>query len=78
MNLLIMQGDRDSVVGIATRWTVRGSNTRGGRRFSLLHTSPERPYGVSRLLYNEHRSPFPGVKRPGCGVDHSPPSSAEV
>jgi len=21
---------------------------------------------------------FPGVKRPGCGIDHPPPSSAEV
>jgi hypothetical protein len=21
---------------------------------------------------------FPGVKRPGCGVDHPPPSSAKV
>jgi hypothetical protein len=22
--------------------------------------------------------PFPGVKRPGSGIDHPPPSSAEV
>jgi hypothetical protein len=28
--------------------------------------------------YNGYWVSFPGVKRPGCGVDYPPPSSAEV
>jgi len=34
--------------------------------------------GPPSLLYNVHRISFPGVMRPGRGVDHHPPSSAEV
>jgi hypothetical protein len=30
------------------------------------------------LLYDGYRVSFPLVKRPGCGIDHPPPSSAEV
>ena len=30
------------------------------------------------VLYNGYRVSFPGVKRPERGVDHPPPSSAEV
>jgi hypothetical protein len=30
------------------------------------------------LLYNGYRVSFPGVKRPGRGNDHPPPSSARV
>jgi hypothetical protein len=33
---------------------------------------------IPRLLYNGYRVSFPGVKRPGRGVDHPPSSSAEV
>jgi hypothetical protein len=40
---------------------------------------PSRPsWGLPSLLYNEYRVTFPGVKRPGRGVDRPPPSSAEV
>jgi hypothetical protein len=42
----------------------------GGRDFP----HPFRP----SLLYTGYRFSFPGVKRPGRGVDHPPPSSAEV
>jgi len=42
-------------------------------------------YVASRPALGPTQSPirmgtesFPGVKRPGCGVDHPPPSSAEV
>ena len=67
---------RDSSVGIATRydWTVRGSNPGGGE---IFRTRPDRPWGPRSLLYNGYRC-FPGVKRPGSGVAHPPPSSAEV
>jgi len=36
------------------------------------------PWGPPSLLCNGYRVSFPGVKRPGRGVDHPPPSSAEV
>ena len=63
-----------SSVGIATDWTVRGSNP-GGARFSVR---PDRPWGPHSLLYNGYRV-FPGGKeRPGRAADHSPPSSAAV
>jgi hypothetical protein len=54
---------------------VRGSNPGGGEIFS---TRPDRPWGPPSLLYNGYRVSFPGVKRPWRGVDHPPPSSAEV
>ena len=34
--------------------------------------------GTESILYNGHRVSFPGVNRPGHGVDHPPPSSADV
>jgi hypothetical protein len=68
---------RDSSVGIATRYvlTVRGSNLGGGE---IFRTRPDRHWGPPSLLYNGYWVSFPGVKRPGCGVDHLPPASAEV
>jgi len=53
---------------------VRGSNPVGGE---IIRTSSDRPWGPPCLLYNEYRL-FPGLKRPGRGSDHPPPSSAEV
>jgi len=43
----------------------------------IFRTRPNRPWGPPNLLYNNTES-FPEVKRPGRGVDHPPPSSAEV
>jgi len=54
---------RDSSVGIGT---VRGSNPGGGE---IFRTRPDRPCGPPSLLYDGYRV-FPGVKRPGRGVDH--------
>jgi hypothetical protein len=36
------------------------------------------PRGPPSLLQNGYRVSFPRVKRPGRGVNHPPPSSAEV
>jgi len=65
-----------SVKQLATGWTVWGSNPGGGgARFSeLLQTGP-RAHPAS---YTRGTGSFSGVKRPGRGVDHPPPSSAEV
>ena len=34
--------------------------------------------GLTKLLYNYFSDLFPGVKRPGLGVYHPPPPSAEA
>jgi hypothetical protein len=39
----------------------------------IFRTRPDRPWS-----YTMGTVSFPGVKRQGCGVDHPPPSSAEV
>jgi hypothetical protein len=68
-------GLAQSVQRLATGWTVRGSNPDGGRDFQ----HPSRP-AVSPTQPPIQWVPgsFPGVKRPRRGVDHPPPSSAEV
>ena len=54
---------------------VRRSNPCGSEVF---RTTPDLLWGPRSLLYNGHRVSFPGVKRPGRGVDNLPQSSAEV
>jgi hypothetical protein len=53
------------------------SNPGGGE---IFRSRPDRPWGPPSLLYeyNGYRVSFPGVKRPGRGVDHPPSSSARV
>jgi len=67
--------DRDSSVGIGTRYGLDGPGIElvGGE---IFRNCPDRPWGPPSLLYNGYSS-FPGVKRPGRGVDHPPPSTAE-
>jgi hypothetical protein len=68
---------RDSVVGIATRYGLQGPGieTRWGARFSTpVQTGP----GAYPASCTMGTGSFPGVKRPGRGVDHPPSSSAEV
>jgi hypothetical protein len=57
------------------RWKVRGSNPGGGE---IFRTSPDRPWGLTSLQYNGYWISFLGVKRPSLGVNHPPPSSAQV
>jgi hypothetical protein len=68
---------RDGVVGIVTLYGLDcpGIKSRWDEIFRVVQTSPEYP---PSLLYNGYRVYFPGVKRPGRGVNHPPPSSAEV
>jgi hypothetical protein len=44
----------------------------------IIHTRPERSCGHPSLLYTRNRVSFRDVKRPGCGVNHPLPYSAEV
>ena len=64
-----------SVFGLATVWTVRGSNPGGGEIFP---NCPYRPWGPPSLLYNAYRVFSGGKERPGLDVDPSPPFSAVV
>jgi hypothetical protein len=43
----------------------------------IFCTLTDRLLGPPSLLYNGYLVSFPGVKRPGLGVDHIPPSSAQ-
>jgi hypothetical protein len=68
---------QDSVVGIATSYGLDGPGIefRWGARFSVpIQTGP----GAHPASYTTGTGSFPSVKRPGRGVDHPPPSSAEV
>ena len=67
-------GIAQSVYRLTTGWTVRGSKP-GGARFSApVQTGP----WAHPDSYTMGIGSFPGVKRPGRGVDHPTPSSAEV
>ena len=68
-------GDRDSSVGVATRYGVEGpgSNT---SLAEIFRTRSDRPKRLIRYNWYSH---FPGgVRRPGRGVDHLPSSMTEV
>jgi len=67
----------DSSVGIATRYGMDGPGieSRWGATFSApVQTGP----GAHAASCAMGTGSFPGVKRPGRGFDHPPPSSAEV
>jgi len=64
-----------SVQQLVTGWTVRGSNPCGGENFRSRPNRPRRPLS---LLYNAYRVSFPRIKWPEHGVNHPPPSNAEV
>ena len=68
---------RDSSIDMATRYGLdgQGSNSGAGEVFC---TRPDQPWGPLSILYNGYRVPFPGVKRPGGGANHPPPSRTEV
>ena len=64
---------RDSSDGIATCYRLGGPGIKsqwGGREFPHLSRSVLGP--------TVGTGSFPGVKRPGRGVDHPPPSGAKV
>jgi len=68
---------RDSSVSTATRYKLDGQGIEpgGGARFSAtVQTGP----GAHPASYTMCTASFPGLKRPGRGVGHPSPSSAEV
>jgi hypothetical protein len=74
-NCFVWAAMAQSVQRLATDWTVRGSNSGGGRDFP--HQS--RPdLGTTQPPIHWVPGPSRGVNRPGRGVDHPPPPSADV
>ena len=69
------RGIAQSVLRLATGWAVRGSNPCEGEVFC---TRPDRSWGLPSLLYKGYRVSFPGLKRPGRGVEHTSSSSSDV
>jgi hypothetical protein len=68
---------RDSSINIETRYGSDGPGIESqwqARVSALVQTSP----GAHSALSTVGTGSFLGVKRPGRGVDHSPPSSAEA
>ena len=68
---------RDNSVGTAARYgmDVPGIESRGEAKFSPpVQTGP----GANPASYTMDTGYFLGVKRSGRGVEHPPPSSAEV
>jgi len=53
---------------------VRGSNLSWGQIFC---TCPDWPWSPPSLMYYGYWVSFPGVKWPGCGIGHPPPSRAK-
>ena len=69
---------RGSARRIATRLRAGRSGNPG--RVGVLFCSPKPPdrlWGPPSFLFVGYRGCFPGLKRPGRQVNHSPPSSAE-
>jgi hypothetical protein len=67
----------DSSVGIAIRYGLDGPGIESRWRRDFPHPVQTGP-GAHPASYIMGTGSFPGVKRPGCGVDHPTPSSAEV
>ena len=65
-----------SVVDIATGYGLDGPGIES-RWGEIFRTRPDRPWGPPSLLYSGDRVYFPGVKRPGRGLDHPLLYSAE-
>ena len=55
---------------LATCWMVLDSKLWLGKRFSLLDTHPERPWGPFSLLYKGNCGCYQGMKRLELGFDH--------
>jgi len=73
-NILCGSGARDSSVGIATRFGLDGPGIESRWEEDFPHPSRL----AHPASYTTDTRSYPGVKRPGCGVGHPTPSSAEV
>jgi len=75
--ILFRSRGQDNALSIATRYGLDGPGIESwlGVRFSApIQTGP----GAYPASFTMGTGSFLGVKQPGCGVDHPPPSSAKV
>jgi hypothetical protein len=72
-----LYGSRDSLIGIATAY---GRSSSSGRVKNFLFSTSSIPVlrPIKPLIQWVPGALSPGIKRPGRGADHSPPTSAEV
>ena len=75
-----MKGSRDNVVGIRARiWAgLSGIRLDMLKRFFSSLNRPDHFLDPPSYLFNSYRGTFSTVRRPGCDVDHSRPSSADI
>ena len=68
--VLLNKADRDSSVGIATRYGLegRGIESQWGGGGEIFRICPHRHWGPPSLLYNRVAAYFQGVKQPWRGV----------
>ena len=64
---------RESSVGIATFYRMDGPEIESNWRWHFSHQS-RTALGLHSLSHDGYWVSFPGVKRPGRGVNHAPPS----
>ena len=76
--MMIQIAGKDSSVGIATRYGLDDQEIESRPGGEIFRIRPYRPWGPPSLLYSGYRVSFPGLMRPGRGVNHPPQSSAEV
>jgi len=67
---------QDRSVGIVTHYRLDGLGIKSWWG-EISRTHPYWPWRPPSLLCNGYHA-FPRIKQPGSGVDHPPPSSAEV
>ena len=60
----------DSVVSVVTCYRLDSPGIKSWWGWDFC-TCPDWPWDPPSLPYNGYRVSFPGIKRPGCGIDHS-------
>jgi len=68
---------RENSVGTAARYGLSGAGLES-RWEARFHSPVQTDPGVHSAFYTMGTGSFPGVKRPGRGVEHPSQSSAEV
>ena len=72
-----LTADRDNSVDTVTRYGLddRGSNPGGSE---IFRTCPDPPWVTLSFMLNGYRVSFTELRRPECGLNHSPDSRTEV
>ena len=70
------RADRDSSVGMATRYGLDSPGIESRWRGEIFHTRPDRPWGPPSFVYNRQWVFFRGGK--AAGARHCPPTPSSV